>query len=217
MKKIIPILFLFFLCVACYLIYSLTEKKDLTITSIGDKIAANDYLKKMPSNVKYNYEFTNKDYRIIDLLNIIKYNQELSKNEKKISIHQLLKASDILIISIGMNDIDYKLYDDTKEIYTYLNTMISNYEILLKEINHYTYKQVFIIGYYNLTNKNNDIYTYVNYKLKVLTEKYHYTFIDTNKLLNNNSIYLEKKDNYNLNQAGYYQIYNFIVEKIKKS
>ena len=199
----------------CYIIYNLTEDKKLNILSIGDAISYNDNLNKKAYN--YNSQFVNKDYRIIDLLNVLKYNEEIKKEDKTISIHQLLKKSDILIISIGLNDIYYKLNDNTKEIYTYINNMLDNYKEILNEINNYDYKKVYVLGYYNITNKNNDIFTYINYKLEKLSNTYGYSYIDLNKILYNNPKYLVKKNNYYLNNEGYQQIYNLIVENLKKT
>lgn len=216
MKKIIIILFLFLLCYTCYYIYNITERNTLNITSIGDSISIDTYLKNNPIVGNYNTDFTNKDNHINDLLNIIKYNKEINKDNKDISIHQILKKSDIIILSIGMNDIYYKLNNDHKEIYTYLNNIILNYEELLKEINKYDYKEVFVLGYYNITNKQNDIFSYINYKLKKLTNNYNYTYIDLNNILYNNKKYLQNNNNYYLNNDGINQIHQIIVEKLKK-
>ena len=213
MKKIILILFLFLICIICYLIYNTTKTNKLYILSLGDTISDNNNFNN--KEYTYNNMFTNIDYRIIDILNIIKYNQELTINEKNISIHQLLKKTDILIISIGMNDLYYKLNNDEREIYTYMNNMINNYEDLLKEISKYDYKQVFILGYYNITNDKNDLFTYINYKLKKLTNSYNYTYLDTSSILNNNKKYYKNIDNYYLNQEGIKRIYNLIVENLK--
>ena len=216
MKKIILILFLFFLLYACYIIYTLTEDNNKYITIIGDSIANNQYLKDI-DNILVNNDFVNKDYRINDLLNIIKYNEELEINNKTESIHQLLKKSDVVIISIGMNDLYYKLNDNTKEIYTYLNNMINNYELIIKEISKYDYQRVYILGYYNITKKNNDIFIYINYKLSKIAKNYNYTYIDTNKILNNKPEYYQNETSFNLNNEGYYQIFNILVENLKKS
>ena len=151
MKKIIPLLFLFLLCSLCYLIYHLTDDKNLYVLAIGDSLASNEYLKKDKHAKVYNDDFTNKDYRIIDLLNILKYNEEISKDDKQVSLHRLLKKSNILIISVGMNDLYYKINDNTKEIYTYLNNMLADYEELLTEISNYDYEQVYVLGYYNIS------------------------------------------------------------------
>ena len=216
MKKIISILFLFLLCFACYYIYNKTEDNKLYITLIGDEIVINPYLKPNNKISNINKDFTNKNYHITDLLNILKYNQELEVNKKTESIHQLLKKSDIIILSIGMNDIYYKLNDNTKEIYTYLNNIINNYELILDEISKYDYKEVYILNYYNINNKYNDIFTYINYKLEILTNKYNYTYLNLNNILNNKPNYYQNIDNFTLNTAGYHQIYKLIVEKLKK-
>ncbi len=217
MKKIISLLFLFLLCIFCYYIYKLTEDKTPYILSIGDSLANNSYLKNNRKFGTYNTDFTSEDYRIVDLLNTIKYNQEISKGDSKISIHRLLKKSDVLIISIGMNDLYYKLNDNTKEIYTYLNNMLTNYESLLAKIAKYDYQKVYVLGYYNIHNKQSDIFTYINYKLSILVNSYGYTYLDLNKILHNNPKYLEKKDYFYLNSEGYRQIYNLIVENFKKT
>ena len=212
MKKIILVLFLF---LSCYIIYNLTEKKSLSCLVIGDKIADNPYLKENNIITEYNNYYINQDYHINDLINIIKYNEELEINNKKISIHRLLKINDILIISIGMNDIYYKINEDTKNIYTYINNMVNNMEILLEEINKYNYKKVIVLGYYNITNKHNDLFTYLNYKMKKITNKYNYEYLELNNILKNNPRYLQNSNNFNLNNQGYNEISKIIVEKLK--
>ena len=214
MKKIILVLFLF---LSCYIIYNKTEDKSLSCLVIGDKIADNPYIKQNETINKYNNYYINQDYRIIDLINTIKYNEEITINNKNISIHRLLKNSDILIISIGMNDIYYKLNDDTKNIYTYMNDMVNNMEVLLDEINKYNYKQVLILEYYNITNKHNDLFTYLNYKIKRVVNKYNYTYIETDTIIKNNPDFLKNNQNYYLNHKGYNEFSKIIVEKIKNN
>lgn len=209
------ILFLFLLCYACYYIYNITEDKNLDIVAIGDDIASNPFLKK--DNNKFNTDFINNDYRINDLLNTIKYNEEITINNKEVSIHQQLRKADILIISIGMNDIYYKLNDDTKEIYTYLNNILNSYEQILTQISKYDYKSVYILNYYSINNKRSDIFTYINYKLNKIANNYHYTYLDIAKILNNKPEYYEKNNDFTLNNKGYRQIYKLIVENLKKS
>ena len=215
MKKIILILFLFILCYSCYYIYHITENNNLEVISIGDNISICNKLSNNKKISKYNTDFANKDYQIKDILNIIKYNQEIIKDNKSISIHLLLKKSDIVIISIGMNDIYYKLNNDTKEIYTYINSMINDYELILNEISKYDYKEVIVLGYYNITKEKNDIFTYTNYKLEKLATKHKYTFINLNNIFYNNKNYYEKNNNYNLNNKGKIEINNILVEKLK--
>ena len=215
MKKIILLLFLFFsiLCFFCYYIYIKTEDTTKHITVIGDNIANNPYFINS-KGYYYNNDFINKDIRINDLLNIITYNKELADNK---SIHQILKNTNILIISIGMNDLYYKLNSDTKEIYTYINDMINNYELILNEISKYNYDKVYILGYYNIFKNKNDIFTYINYKTNKLVNKYHYVYINMDKLSKNEPKILKKQASIELSNTGYYQIYKIILENLKKS
>ena len=94
--------------------------------------------------------------------------------------------------------------------------MVNNMEILYDEINRYDYKKVIVHGYYNITNKNNDIFTYLNYKMKRITEKYNYQYIELNNFLKNNPNYLQKNDHFELNNQGYNEINKIIVENLKK-
>ena len=216
MKKIIPILFLFLSIFACYIIYNLTEKEELNYTAIGDTISDNNY-KQINSAIIYNNLFTDPDYRLKDLLNIIKYNQEKELSNNKISIHQVLKKTDILIISLGMNDIYSKLEDNPNNIYTYVNNMLNTYEEILQEINRYDYHQVFILGYYNVTEKYQDIYTYLNYKLEKLTNNYHYTYLNLDHHLHNKPELLTENTKFYLNNQGKKEIIKILVENLKKT
>ena len=105
MKKIIPILFLFLSIFLCYIIYNLTLDEKIYIMSLGDNISKNMYIKDIENVSEHNTYFTNKDCRIVDVLNIIRYNQELNIDNKQVSIHQILKKADIIILSAGMKDI----------------------------------------------------------------------------------------------------------------
>ena len=207
MKKIILILFLFFLLYACYYIYNATIDKKTDITLLGDNTLNNPYFKELG---EVNNKFVNADYHMIDLLDIIKYNKEIDNK----NVHQILRNTDILIIAIGMNDIYYKLNDNLYEVYTYMNNIINNYEEILKYISKYNYKKVYILGYYDIYNKYNDIFTYTNYKLNNLANLYGYTYLNLNKIFYNNDKLLQKRDKFDLNNDGYRKIYELIVEKL---
>jgi lysophospholipase L1-like esterase len=89
-------------------------------------------------------------------------------------------------------------------------------DLLLSEINSYNYQKVFVLGYYNITNKHNDIFTYLNYKMKKITNEYNYEYIELNNILGNNPNFYQKNNNFNLNNRGYNEINKIIVEKLKK-
>ena len=203
MKKILKILLILFLFLSCYLIYIITDKDIINYMAIGNNSDFNKYV--IDDNTNYNDLYTNNDYRIVDLVNIIKYNQE-----KDVSIHYLLNKANILTINVGMNELYEKLDNNTHDIYSYLNEMVSDMNILLNEISRYDYDKVFVIGYYNIDRKNNDIFTYINYKIKRIVLEYGYKYIDLNRVIGKND--LIKTDSYELNNIGKEKISKKIVK-----
>lgn len=230
MKKIISILILF---LSCYFIYNLTINNELFYLSIGDGMAKGitdegnvsvynytDSIKNYLTNKNklkgFNNSFVDKDYRITDLLRIIKYKEEIVVNKKHISINELLKQADIVTISLGMNELYYKILVDNNNIYSYIDGMLSDMELLLKEVDRYNHKKVIVLGYYNTTNNNKDIFNYINYKLKNIVNKRGFEFIDIDKIINNKTKYFTSDTNFYLNNGGYQKISQIIVEKINK-
>lgn len=230
MKKIISILILF---LSCYFIYNLTIDNELYYLSIGDGIAKGitnegnvsvynyadsikDYLTSKNKLKGFNNSFVDKDYRITDLLRIIKYKEEIVVNNDHISINELLKKADIVTISLGMNELYYKILVDNNNIYSYIDGMLNDMKLLLKEVDRYNHKKVIVLGYYNTTNNNKDIFNYVNYKLKNIVNKRGFEFIDLDKIINNNANYFTNNTNFYLNNGGYQKISQIIVEKINK-
>ena len=230
MKKIISILILF---LSCYFIYNLTIDNELYYLSIGDGIAKGitdegnvsvynytdsikNYLTSKNKLKGFNNSFVDKDYRITDLLRIIKYKEEIVVNNDHISINELLKKADIVTISLGMNELYYKILVDNNNIYSYIDGMLSDMELLLKEVDRYNHKKVIVLGYYNTTNNNKDIFNYVNYKLKNIVNKRGFEFVDVDKIINNNTNYFTNNTNFYLNNGGYQKISQIIVEKINK-
>lgn len=209
MKKILLLILTLFLFFACYFIYQVTEKKTFNYVLIGDELVNNQHIL---SNNSYKNDFVSNDYRVIDLLRIMKYNEEILVNNQLVSIHQQLKNADVLIISIGRNEIFSKLNDTTKNKYTYLNKFIYNLEELFLMINRYNYEQIFFIGYNNDTEKkDNDFFQYLNVRIKKIAKENKVCFIDLKKL----GILSKNNELFSLNDDSYKKIYNFIVEKIE--
>lgn len=230
MKKIISILILF---LSCYFIYNLTIDNELFYLSIGDGIAKGitddgnvseynytdsikNYLTSKNKLKGFNNSFVDKDYRITDLLRIIKYKEEIVVNNDHISINELLKKADIVTISLGMNELYYKILVDNNNIYSYIDGMLSDMELLLKEVDRYNHKKVIVLGYYNTKDNNKDIFNYVNYKLKNIVNKRGFEFVDVDKIINNNTNYFTNNTNFYLNNEGHQKISQIIVEKINK-
>ena len=226
MKKVLFILILFF---SCYLIYNKTIDNKKHFLTIGDSLSKgineygvisygyNNYIKDyLLSNNKlreYNNTFTSSDYRIKDIIEILKYN-EIKNNY---SLIRLIKQADIITISLGMNEIYSKLEKDNSNIYTYIDNMINDYDKILSKVSSFHHDKVYILGYYNITGKNEDIFNYANYKIKELCNKYHYTYVDLSNILDNNPKYIVNKNSFIPNREGYQKISQIIVENLENN
>ena len=222
MKKIIFTIILF---LSCYLIYSLTNNNNLNYLTLGDSLSkgvtpyfANgyrysnyivDYLKKNNKLNSYNDNFTSADYRITDLINMININYE-SNNQ---TINQAIHSADIITISVGMQELYYKINTNDTNIYTYIDKMLEDTEHLFTLIRKNNNKRIYMLGYYNTKNTNQDLFNYANIKLKEIWKKHKITYIDTQSIFYKNTTYFENPNSFNPNLQGYYKIYEKIVEK----
>ena len=118
MKKIILVLIIF---IACYFIYNLTIDKKVSYLTLGDILSKGtneygvsnngysnyirDYLKDKGMLKEYNNTFTSNDYRILDIIRILSYNEK----KDNYSLNRLIKESDIITVSLGMSEIYNKI------------------------------------------------------------------------------------------------------------
>lgn len=226
MKKVFLVLILF---LSCYFIYNKTIDNKVYYLTIGDSLSkgtneygvvhygyndyVKDYLKQNKLIKNYNKVFTNNDYRIIDIIKTLEYNEM----KEGYSLNRLIKQADIITMSLGMNELYYKLQKDNQNIYTYIDNMISNYNKILNYISKFHDKKVFILGYYNVTGSNDDVFTYANYKLQEVCNKHSYTYIELSTHLSNNPKYFTNNHNFIPNNVGYKKISQIIVENLKNN
>ncbi len=222
MKKIIFTIILF---LSCYLIYTLTNNNNLNYVTLGDSLSkgvtpyfANgygysnyivDYLKKNKKLNSYNDDFTSIDYRITDLINLININYETNNQ----TINQAIHSADIITISVGMQELYYKINTNDTNIYTYIDKMLEDTEELFTLIRKNNSKKIYMLGYYNTKNTNQDLFNYANIKLKEICQKNKITYIDTQSIFYKNTTYFENPNSFNPNLQGYYKIYEKIIEK----
>ena len=228
MKKIIFIIILF---LSCYIIYNLTYEDKFNYLTIGDSLSlgvnnygikqygysdyVRDYLKNNNILKKYDNTFTDPNYRVTDLLRMIEYNEIKTVNGKDISFNRLINNADIITLSIGMNELYYKLKMNDSNVYSYMNGLLDDLELLLKRINRFNHKKVFVLGYYNVINCQDEI-NYINTKLKHIVEAEGFEYIDLSNIFDNNPKFFDKNDSFIPNNDGYFKISQIIVEKIKK-
>lgn len=178
--KIKPLLFLFLIIMLIFLIYKKTEDKEIYYLNI-DLSNSNKYdkyiinYKKLEKYVKY----PNKDnYRTTDLIKDIKENKKI-KNQ---TLTNALIKADILTIYIGINDINYKIgYTDKEEIYEYVDEMMDDVDNLLKIIRKYCKEKIYLISIKNeIGISYNDMFNYINNRLKNISKRYNIKYLDIN-------------------------------------
>ena len=168
MKKI---LFIIIICIFVYFIYNGITDRNIKYLYIG----SNDY-NRYNILIKDNYimkEYTtyirDDDYRVMDLINDIVDNRKI--NNRK--FQNLLVKSNIIVISTGINDLEYK----EKLNYNYVDELINDIEKLLKLIRKYNKDTIYVLGYYD----KNEYYKYTNKRLKEICKTNNVKYIDIEK------------------------------------
>ena len=133
--KIIIFLILMFLML--FLIYVFNQDKEIYYVNI-DTTKNNNYQKTIKKYYqgqkkleKYINEFSKQDYRTTDLIRDIKDNKKINNQ----TIQNALIKSDLLILNVGINDINYKIGNTNKEeLYQFTDQVLLDIEELFKLI-----------------------------------------------------------------------------------
>ena len=218
MSRPIKLLILIIMSLSVYFIYQSTKESTIQILSLGDGLSKGinsytitefshlnyyeDYLKSKNIKVKVISGYSREDLTIHELLELIKTNNTLKRD---------LMESHKLFITIGYNDLLYKMSLEGDMSIPKLNNIIDDigleYKELLKEINKYYKNEIIIIGY---PKSNKDDY-YTNLGIRKLNRIINTnTFIDTYNILNNRKKYFSNPNSYYPNRYGYKRIYEEI-------
>lgn len=171
--------------------------------SYGDYIQ--EYLKDKEVLEFYTKDFSKSGYRSIDLLNDLKENKEIKVNGKNITIKNALIKADLVTVSIGANDLFYKLnignefdMNEFDDIYTYVDETILDVDKLLYELRKSCKEQIMVFGFYNpftnfstsLANTVEPVILYANTKMENIVRKYDMTYVDIHDTFLSNDNYL---------------------------
>lgn len=171
--------------------------------SYGDYIQ--EYLKDKEVLEFYTKDFSKSGYRSIDLLNDLKENKEIKVNGKNITIKNALIKADLVTVSIGANDLFYKLnignefdMNEFDDIYTYVDETILDVDKLLYELRKSCKEQIMVFGFYNpftnfstsLANTVEPVILYANTKMENIVRKYDMTYVDIHDTFLANDNYL---------------------------
>lgn len=202
-------------------IFFITKDKKVYYLSLGDSLAAGQtpnntieesygdyiasYLKDKETLEFYTKDFAKSGYRSIDLLNDLNNNKETEVDGKKITIKNALIKADLVTVSIGANDLFYKLNIGNKfdmnefdDIYTYVDETISDVDKLLYELRKSCKEQIMVFGFYNpftnfsssLANTVEPVILYANTKMENIVRKYDMTYVNIHDTFLKNDNYL---------------------------
>ncbi len=175
-----------------------------------------DYLKDKLDIKFYTKDFSKKDLSIKLLQSNIINNQIIVVNNQKIALKEELQNSDLITLSIGLNDLIYQLSLEPnlniRTIDKILESTTQDFESLIKEIRKYYKKDIYVVGYPN---------NITDYYLSLSIRKYN-NYLSNNKELiyitpiNNTKYYNNPKSNYPT-KDGYQAISSKIYKKYIKT
>lgn len=176
-KKHYKLIIFILIVLTIFLIYKDNHKNYFNYTSLGDGYALGinsygqvdygysdfikDALKQEDKLNIYTKDFSEKDQSIEHLYDSIVTNEKITINKVEKNLKQTLRESDLITMTIGLNDLiyhiaitpnmnSYQLNNITEEINQNLNNLIT-------EIKKYYPKKIIIIGYPNIPVEDNYI------------------------------------------------------------
>ncbi len=238
-----------FLITAVFLIviFLITRDKKIYYLSLGDSLAAGqtpyntidksygeyvqEYLKDKGVLEFYTKDFAKSGYRSIDILNDLKNNKEIKIGDKKLSLKHALIKADLVTLSIGANDLFYKLnignefdLNEFDDIYSYIDESMSDIDKLLLELRKSCKEEIMVFGFYNpftsfsttLANEVEPIIIYANTKMQELTNKYNMTYLDIHDTFLANDEYLPKTFEIHPLDSGYRKMAKIIIDSMNE-
>ncbi len=178
-----------------------------------------DYLKDKLNRTNklkfYTKDFSRKDISIKLLQSNIINNEIIVLNKQKIALKEELQNSDLITLSIGLNDLIYYLSLESDKNIRIIDKILQDteesFESLIKEIRKYYKKDIYVIGYPQQVE---------DYYLSLSIRKYN-SFLANHKDLiyitpiNNTKYYNNPKSNYPTKE-GYQVLSNKIYKKYTK-
>ncbi len=190
--KVKVVLALFLIVVLIFLIYTFNIKNDIFYFNVMDKKydydTYNVLLNENLDNVQKYISYEQDDYRVTDLIRDI--NDNIIVNNRK--IQNILIKADIITLMIGNNELNYKIKNiDMTELFEYSNSLLEDLDDLFKLVRKYSKEKIFFIGFYNSNEYYEELYRYLNLRIKDMCDSYNIVYID--RLMNFSS-----KENVNI-------------------
>ena len=229
-------LILILLSLSVIFIYNTTNNHNINYTTIGDGLSygidcygridygysdyVKDYLLKIKKLKNYSNEYVKDNMMIDTLYTTLLMNEKMSSDNIKVDIKTILRDTDYLTMTIGLNDLLYKLSLTSefteKNLNIVINEIKQSFDRLITEIRKVYKRQIYIIGYYSIEKDNE----FINLAIKKLNQIYQQNdevvYIPTYELSENRNIFLPNPSSYYPNYKGYQLISTKIIDKISK-
>ena len=228
------------------MIYLMTVNNKVYYVALGDSLAAGqnaygktsygyadyvaDYIKSKDKLDFYTKKFATSGYRTTDLINDINQNKYILIDNEKLTIKHALTKADVVTISIGANDLFYKLgindidlvYYSNANLNTYVDEVVSDVEKLIVIVRKYCKEDIILVGYYNplwhmkktYAKDLNPIFVYANEQIKKLSLKYDVYFADIHKAFEQKVDFLPNPLDIHPSNEGYSAISREIIKII---
>lgn len=224
MTRKTKLLILLLLSLSVFIIYQETSHSMYQMTSIGDGLSlginsygSKDYgyidyveeeLKKQNDKVVTNTDYSKKDQSLKSITTLIKQTPKIKK---------ILSESDLLIITLGYNDLLYSLSIEeslTEQKFEKIMVEIKrNYEECIEEITKYYHNSIIVVGYCETNSTEKYKRKGILELNKILKENQKITYIDTQNLLKRDPNFFSNPNSYYPNRLGYYEISRKIIQK----
>lgn len=236
LSRKVKLLILILIIPLTYIIYNNTNYNNITYTAIGDGISmgidcygkkvysyndyVKDYLLEKNKLKDYNEILIEKDMTIETLYNKLLKNEKVTFRTTKKNIKDILHETDYLVMSIGLNDITYKMTNASLINEVETNKIIEEIKILfndfISELRKTYSGDIYIVGYYE-SNASNKQYNVAIHKLNnIYKENKNVTYISSSIISENKNIFLSNPSSFYPNYKGYQAISSKIIDKIEK-
>lgn len=236
-KKHKKLIMLILTIISIFFIYKINNKNNINYTTIGDGFSVGidsygvidygysdyikDYLEKNNKLNRYIKSFSYQTISIETLYEQILSNKKLKLGEEEINIRKTLRETNILTLSIGLNDLLYQ-FNITKEqtpnsINSALKEIEKNFNNLIDEIKKYYPKEIYVMGYYNVILENEQLNKAIKRLNKIYEKNENVIYVPTYKLFKNNPSFCSNPNSIYPNRIGYQAIANEFIVKISKN
>lgn len=215
----------YYLSLGDYQALGLTEQGEITY---GYTDYMKDKLKEKRKLERYVSGFSQDDARVTDLINMIETNKKIKLSGKDQTIKNSLIKADLVTLSIGMNDLLYKIGVTTNqkninynELYNHVDGIMEDMEYLMKLLREYCKEDIIVTDFYNPIRNHQDkleeVFIYANGRLKELTEEYHMTYVSIYKDFKNHENYLGNDLSIYPSKYGYQAMSNHVENAMNKT